>query len=87
MKPKEIHDLLLSLLCRGLGFWLLYLYMPYLIDFTDQIQNEFLPDPSQHRSAYDLIYGVIEFAVKIAIAAYFILGAPPFLKRATQTRP
>jgi hypothetical protein len=86
MKPKEIHDLLLSLLVRGLGFWLLYQFWDNFIGLVEMILDSFSPTASDHRTAYQITYNFVEFAAKIGVAAYLILGAPPFLKWATRKR-
>lgn len=81
MKIKEIHDYLLSLFLRGIGVWLLYEVSLGL----DQIVNDLRsliapPNNTWVASWWDLGY----FLIHLVSAAYFILGAPPFLKWATQ---
>jgi hypothetical protein len=85
MTAKEIHDNLLSLFVRGLGVWLLYLALsgPQFISVLDTIYTLFytlfVPDP-KYQPNWE--YSFFDF-VELLVAAYFILGAPPFLKAAT----
>lgn len=80
MKVKDIHDYLLSLFVRGLGFWLLYLSIDRLTTVVSDIDLAIHPSPYKSPDWSDILY----LAVKVATAAYFILGAPPFLKWATR---
>ena len=41
--PKQIHDALLSLLVRGLGFWLLYLAVENVYSFYGDITDLISP--------------------------------------------
>ncbi len=82
MKTKEIHDYLLSLFIRGLGIWVLYLSLDNLYNVANDIYQLFVPGPSRHWDWGDLYF----LGVRLLIAAYFILGAPPFLKLATREK-
>ena len=87
MKPKEIHDSLLSLLVRGLGFWLLYgtLIGSSLDNIEKSIYLTFWPDrtPNPEVPQWSSLYF---FVVQLLPAIYLIAGAPPFLKWATRKR-
>ena len=84
MTAKEIHDNLLSLFIRGLGVWLLYLALSTenFISFWDTLYRHFTPgaDTTVDWEALFIIF------VHLLVAAYFILGAPPFLKAATRDK-
>ena len=82
MKIKEIHDYLLSLLIRSLGIWVLYLSLDNLTNVASDIYLAFVPDPPRHPDWSDVYF----LGVKLLMAAYFILGAPPFLKWATREK-
>lgn len=82
MKPKEIHDYLLSLFIRSLGIWVLYLSLDNLNAVENGIYVLFVPNPPREWDWADLYF----LAVRVLAAAYFILGAPPFLKWATRSR-
>ena len=86
MKAKEIHDLLLSLLVRGLGFWLLYgaLVGGPLDGIEKSIYLTFAPDrtPNPDVPQWGDIY---YFVVQLLPAIYLITGAPPFPKWATHS--
>lgn len=86
MKPKEIHDLLLSLFIRGLGFWVLYLSTDTFFTIVDHVTALLSPDRDMHRPMWAFESDAIWMAAKLAVAAYLILGAPPFLKWATRDR-
>ena len=83
MKIKEIHDYSLSLFIRGLGVWLLYQYLPFVTTFVDDFSRFVKPPDSRWTYlGWDLVY----FIVRLVIAGYFILGAPPFLRWATRDK-
>jgi hypothetical protein len=79
MKIKEIHDCLLSLFIRGIGVWLLYGAVPRATDLVYHFSDN---DFNWARIWWNLLFLIVD----IAIAAYFILGAPPFLKWATRCK-
>jgi hypothetical protein len=86
MKPKEIHDLLLSLLVRGLGIWMLYSF--FVQGSIDGMVSDFL---YLFSGAKDMNLGgmrddYIRWIAQFGAAVYLILGAPPFLKWATRER-
>jgi hypothetical protein len=88
MKPKEIHDLLLSFLVRGLGFWLLYQAFTsgyYVSVGNDEIRMTLSPDQTPNPSRPDW-WMLFFFLWQLIPAIYFIFGAPPFLKWATRKR-
>jgi hypothetical protein len=76
MNTKEIHDNLLSLFLRGLGVWLLYLATGWFLRFWDTLW-------AHVTGGYIDWYALFHFFGHFLVAAYFILGAPPFLKWAT----
>ena len=84
MTAKEIHDNLLSLFIRGLGVWMLYEAVPRVYGIADDFRSVLAP-PNNTWTAnwWDLFY----LFVNVLAAAYFILGAPPFLKWATCGKP
>ena len=82
MTAKEIHDHLLSLFIRGLGVWLLYIALSSesIFPFLDSLYRHFTIGAGSDVEWEDLFF----VFVRLLVAAYFILGAPPFLKSATR---
>jgi len=83
--PKQIHDALLSLFVRGLGIWLLYLAVENVITFYGDIIDLISPPRpgDQNHWGWDFSW----LFLHLVLAAYFVLGAPPFLRWATSSRP
>ena len=86
MKPKEIHDLLLSLFLRGLGIWILYSAVEHVYEFVHSIARFCFPATYSSPGLSGVVEPLLYLLVKVLLAAYFILGAPPFLKWSTRNR-
>jgi hypothetical protein len=86
MKAKEIHDLLLSLLIRGLGFWMLYGLLPNYYDVLGHLHDWFYPSKVETGSVVDMAASIFYLVMNSLPAIYFILGAPPLLKWATRKK-
>ncbi len=86
MTIREIHNNLLSLFLRGLGVWLLFGASDRVISYAGTVIQALTPHEG-HSYRNDLIlYGLLTI-VHVLVAGYFMLGAPPFLKWATQANP
>ena len=82
MRAKEIHYYLLSLALRGFGFWMLFGLADRVASFANFLFIFFfLRTESTWLNIFQDGFLVL---VHLILAAYFILGAPPFLKWATQ---
>jgi hypothetical protein len=84
MRPREIQYYLLSLFVRGLGFWLLYDAAHTFEAALDSLYLYFFP--TNPETMVQVIGQLFELAVKLVPAVYFIAGAPPLLKKATQEK-
>jgi hypothetical protein len=85
MNVKEVHDHVVSLFFRCFGVWLLYLAVENFISIAGDFIYVIFPHetltPAQHWAD---LRSVLLFLAKLLAAAYFLLGAPPFLRWATK---
>jgi len=88
MNFKEIHYYLLSLLVRGLGFWLLFALTVAVNDFAAEVIKWFQNDGNYYAMPpkEPMVTAGLLLIVRIAVSVYFILGAPPLLSLATKDR-
>jgi hypothetical protein len=76
------------LFLRGLGIWILYSAVDSVYVVLTELAKLFFPaNFVDHFSAFDAYQVFVPLAAKVLLAAWFILGAPPFLKWATRGRP
>jgi hypothetical protein len=81
MNAKEIHDHLISLFFRCIGGWLLYLAVNNFITVAGDFIYWVFPHPNQNPGErWDDVRDVLFLVAKLLAAAYFLLGAPPFLR-------
>ncbi len=86
MTIREIHNYILSLFLRGLGVWLLFGASDHVIAYARYIPENLISG-MDHSFWDNVISDGLSIVVRLSLAGYFMLGAPPFLKWATQANP